>query len=100
MRAQFNQTGGSNYHLILHPNVLPAVTINVPYGQGELAYFFGGSGVIFAIIDSGWWSAQMANLQTTSDPTHLAIFLTDSVMLGSFKKTWSCCTIGFHFTRT
>src|SRR5205823_14229593 len=24
MRAQFNLTGGSGYHLILHPNVLPA----------------------------------------------------------------------------
>lgn len=42
MRAQFNKTGGSNYHLILHPNVLPAVTINVPYNQGGLFYFFGG----------------------------------------------------------
>src|SRR6185312_10099274 len=34
MRAQFNQTGGSPYHVILHPNVLPPVTINVPSNQG------------------------------------------------------------------
>ena len=32
MRSQFN-TGG-DYHLILHPNILPAVTINVPSNQG------------------------------------------------------------------
>src|SRR5262249_16392487 len=32
MRAQFNTYG--SYHLRLHPNVLPAVTINVPSNQG------------------------------------------------------------------
>src|SRR5437016_12170535 len=31
MRAQFNQAGASSYHVRLHPNVMPAVTINVPY---------------------------------------------------------------------
>jgi hypothetical protein len=36
MRAQFNQIGASNYHLLLHPNVLPAVTINIPSNQGTL----------------------------------------------------------------
>ena len=36
MRAQFNQTGVSPYHVILHPNVLPAVTIDVPQNQGVL----------------------------------------------------------------
>lgn len=31
MRAQFDQVGAGNpYHLVLHPNVLPAVTLDVP----------------------------------------------------------------------
>ena len=37
MRAQFNKTGSSTYHVRLHANVLPAVTINVPQNQGVLA---------------------------------------------------------------
>ena len=36
MRAQFNQTGRSGYHVILHPNVLPSVTIDVPSTKGTL----------------------------------------------------------------
>ena len=46
MRAQFNKTGSSSYHLRLHPNVLPPVTINVPSNQGTLLQ--SGRGVIFA----------------------------------------------------
>ena len=37
MRAQFNKVGASPYHVILHPNVLPAVTIDVPRNQGSSA---------------------------------------------------------------
>src|SRR5579885_2083297 len=51
MRAQFNQTGPSNYHVRLVPHVLPAVTINVPQNQGTLRQ--SGRGVIFADIDIG-----------------------------------------------
>jgi hypothetical protein len=35
MRAQFNQTGVSNYHFKLQPNVLPSVTIDVPAVKGS-----------------------------------------------------------------
>src|SRR5437016_2394730 len=49
MRAQFNQTGTSSYHVRLHPNVMPAVTINVPNNQGVLLQ--SGRGVIFADIN-------------------------------------------------
>src|SRR5256885_11948266 len=52
MRAQFNKTGTSNYHLILHPNVLAPVTINVPSNQGVLLQ--SGRGVIFADINISW----------------------------------------------
>ncbi|HYL45013.1 MAG TPA: hypothetical protein VEU97_16650 [Ktedonobacteraceae bacterium] len=97
MRAQFNQTGSSNYHLILHPNVLPTVTINVPSNQGVLLQ--SGRGVIFADISISWWSAQIQNLESTADPTHLPIYLTNNVLLHVGSNIFNCCVIGFHGTR-
>jgi hypothetical protein len=97
MRAQFNKTGTSPYHLILHPNILPPVTINVPQNQGTLLQ--SGRGVVFADIDIGWWSAQIQNLETKADPTHLALYLTDSVLLFEGKNVLNCCVIGYHGTR-
>jgi hypothetical protein len=98
MRAQFNKTGsGSNYHLILHPNVLPAVTIDVPNNQGVLLQ--SGRGVVFADVSISWWAAQIQNLETQSDPTHLPIFLTNNVLLHIGQNVLNCCVIGFHGTR-
>ena len=97
MRSQFNKTGASNYHLILHPNVLPAVTINVPSNQGVLLE--SGRGVIFADVNIVWWSTQIQNLETQADPTHLPIFLTNDVLLYEGKNVLNCCVIGFHGTR-
>jgi len=97
MRAQFNKTGSSTYHLILHPNVLPAVTINVPQNQGVLLQ--SGRGVIFADISITWWSAQIQNLETSADPTHLPIYLTNNVLLHTGQNVLNCCVIGFHGTR-
>jgi hypothetical protein len=97
MRAQFNQTGASGYHLILHPNTLPAVTINVPSNQGTLLQ--SGRGVVFADINISWWSAQIQNLETTADPTHLPIYLTNNVLLHIGSNIFNCCVIGYHGTR-
>ncbi|HEX6543561.1 MAG TPA: hypothetical protein VF040_17515, partial [Ktedonobacterales bacterium] len=98
MRAQFNQTGASStYHLILHPNVLPAVTINVPQNQGTLLQ--SGRGVVFADINISWWSSQIQNLESTADATHLPIYLTDNVLLHIGKNIFNCCVIGYHGTR-
>jgi hypothetical protein len=96
MRAQFNQTGASGYHLILHPNVLPAVTIDIPRNLGTL--LISGRGVVFADVDIIWWSAQIHNLETQADPTHLAIYLTDNVLLYTGKSVFNCCVLGFHGT--
>jgi hypothetical protein len=96
MRAQFNQTGSSSYHLRLNPHVMPAVTINVPSNQGTLLE--SGRGVVFASVDIGWWSAQVKNLETKADPTHLPIYLTDDVMLFLGKDPTNCCVIGYHGT--
>jgi hypothetical protein len=98
MRAQFNQTGmNSKYHLILHPNILPAVTIDVPRNQGTLLQ--SGRGVVFADIDITWWSSQIEQLETSADPTHLPIYLTDNVMLYTGHNVLNCCVIGYHGTR-
>jgi hypothetical protein len=97
MRAQFNKTGGSNYHLRLHPNVLPPVTINVPQNQGVLLQ--SGRGTIFADVNISWWAAQIQNLETTANPTHLPLYLTDSVLLHIGQDVTNCCVIGFHGTR-
>ncbi len=97
MRAQFNKTGAaSNYHVILHPNVLPPVTINVPQNQGTLLE--SGRGVIFADINISWWSAQIAALETKADATHLPVYLTKDVLLHIGQNVFNCCVIGYHGT--
>ncbi len=93
-RIQFNKTGSSTYHLRLHPNVLPAVTINVPANQGTLLQ--SGRGVIFADVNYKWWSSQIKNLTTKADPTHLPIYLTSDVLLHIGPDIFNCCVIGFH----
>jgi len=97
MRAQFNKTGTSNYHLHLNPHQLPPVVINVPANQGTL--LVSGRGVVFADVDIGWWSAQINNLETKADATHLPVFLTNNVLLFEGKNVLNCCVIGYHGTR-
>jgi hypothetical protein len=97
MRAQFNMTGSSPYHLILQPNVQPTVTIDVPKSQGTLLQ--SGRGVIFADVNVNWWAAQIANLESSADPTHLPIYLTNNVLLFSGDNFFNCCIIGFHGTK-
>jgi len=97
MRAQFNKTGNSSYHLILHPNILPTVTINVPSNQGTLLQ--SGRGVIFADVNISWWAAQIQQLETSADPTHLPLYLTNNVLLHIGQDIFNCCVIGFHGTK-
>ena len=99
MRAQFNQTGASSYHLELSPNVMTPVTIDVPQNQGMVLK--SGRGVVFAAVNMSWWIAQIQHLLTGADPAHLALYLTDDTLLyqqqgGSFL----CCTPGYHGERS
>ena len=94
MRAQFNKTGSSTYHLKLHANVLPAVTINVPSNQGTL--LMSGRGVVFADINITWWATRIQTLQAQADPTHLPIYTTKDVLLHIGPNVLNCCVIGFH----
>lgn len=91
MRAQFNQTGTSSYHLRLDPQVQPAETIDVPSNHGHLAQ--SARGVVFAIVDVHWWATRIQNLQVKADPTHLPIYTTDKVLLNDGTR---CCVVGFH----
>jgi len=97
MRAQFNKTGSSSYHVQLNPVVHPAVTINVPPGRGTLLR--SGRGVIFADVNITWWSTVIQNLNNSlayADPTHLPIYLSNSVLNYIGKDVTNCCVIGFH----
>ena len=97
MRAQFAKTGASStYHVLLHPNVLPPVTIDVPKNQGTL--IASGRGVVGADIDVAWWSSHIKSLETKADPTHLALFLTNQVVLYDDNDPTHCCAVGFHGT--
>jgi hypothetical protein len=96
MRAQFDRTGASPYHLRLHANVLPAVTVTVPQNQGTLLQ--SGRGVPIAAIDYGWWSSQINNLESTADPTHLPLYLTDDVLLYTGNDISTTGVIGYHGT--
>jgi hypothetical protein len=55
--------------------------------------------VIFADINISWWSSQIDNLEQSADPTHLPIYLTNSVMLYEGHDVSNCCVIGYHGTR-
>jgi hypothetical protein len=94
MRAQFNETGASTYHVRLHANVMPTYTINVPNNQGTLLQ--SGRGVIFASVGIGWWASQIKNLENSANSTHLPIYLTNNVLLHIGTNPLNCCVIGFH----
>ncbi|HZQ49252.1 MAG TPA: hypothetical protein VFB69_02990 [Candidatus Dormibacteraeota bacterium] len=94
MRAQFNQTGSSPYHLTLTPHVMPALTINVPNGNGVLTQ--SGRGVVFAKVQAEWWGSRIQNLMQSSDTHHLPLFWTSNVLLYIGSNLANCCIIGFH----
>jgi len=97
MRAQFNETGGSSYHLILNPIVHPPVTIVVPGNKGVLLQ--SGRQVIFADVNIQWWATRIQNLNTSlsyTDPTHLSLYLTSDVVNFIGSDPLNCCVIGFH----
>jgi hypothetical protein len=94
MRAQFNKTGASGYHLRLHTNIKPTVTLNVPNGAGVLLQ--SGRGVVFADVNITWWGSRIQNLMQSADPTHLPLYLTNNVLLHIGSDVTNCCVIGFH----
>jgi len=97
MRAQFNKTGSSSYHLRLNPVVHDAITIVVPPGRGTVIQ--SPNGDHGAAIDDQWWSTQIKNLNGSLgyvDPTHLPLYLTHDVLLFFDHSLFNCCIVGFH----
>jgi hypothetical protein len=94
MRAQFNKTGDSGYHLRLNPVVQPTLTLDVPNGGGTLLK--SGRGVIFASVSIDWWGSRIQNLMQSADPTHLPLYLTNNILLHIGPNPLKCCVIGFH----
>ena len=96
MRSQFNKVG-TGYHVLLgQPTVHPTVTLKVPQGKGSA--FVSGRGIVYGLVDGGWFATQMMNIMGSNqiDSTHLPIVLTDNVMLFDAKTGGNCCTIGYH----
>ena len=96
MRAEFNQTGSSSYHLRLNPAVHDPITIVVPSGKSFVLP--SPNGVLGAAIDYQWWMAQLQTLNGNLayiDPTHLPLYLTKDVLL-TYGKPLNCCIAGFH----
>jgi hypothetical protein len=101
MRAQFNKTGSSPYHLRLSPVTHDAITIVVPKGKATLLQ--SGRGVIFADVSIQWWNTRIKNLIGSLgyvDPTNLPVFLTNNVVNFQGTNPLNCCVIGFHGTVT
>jgi hypothetical protein len=97
MRAQFNKTGSSSYHLRLIPIVHDAITIVVPNGQGTVMQSV--RGVHFGDLKLQWWETRIQNLNTSLDyvdPTRLPIYLTKDVVNYHGNDPSSCCVGGFH----
>ena len=97
MRAQFNKTGSSSYHLRLAPTVHDPITIVVPGNKGTLLQ--SGRGVVFASVNIQWWATRIQQLDSTLgyvEPTHLPLYLTNKVLLHIGTDPTNCCVIGFH----
>jgi hypothetical protein len=97
MRAQFNKTSSSSYHLGLNPVAHDAITIVVPQGVGTVLQT--GRGVHLGDVSLQWWTTRIQNLDASLeyvDPTHLPIYLTKNVVLYSGNNPFDCCTFGFH----
>ena len=93
--------GGTDYHTILAPHVLPAVTVNLPGKQG-LAGRFGGTCGPLAIVDFNVMLRQVFNKLLESEGANLdsskfPIFLFyNTVMATNSSGGSNCCILGFH----
>jgi len=93
--------GGTPYHTILNPHVLPAVVVNLPGKQG-LAGSFGGACGPLAIVDFEVMKQQIFNKLLASesaniDSSKFPIFLFyNTVMATNSAGGSNCCILGFH----
>jgi len=101
-RANFWQfVGGTGYHTILTPHVLPAVTVNLPGKQGLAGSFFGSCGplaivnfdVMLRQVFNKLLAAEGANIDSSKFPIFLFY---NTVMATNSAGGSNCCILGFH----
>ncbi|HLW71505.1 MAG TPA: hypothetical protein VKS22_12885 [Candidatus Binataceae bacterium] len=101
-------TTGNSYHTMLSPvTTLPAVTVNIPAGQGatyNAATMFGGCGNI-GVMDNNTFDGILQNTVLPSlkssgvGPTTLPLFLVYNVVQGVAGDSIgpsNCCILGYH----
>lgn len=93
--------GGTGYHTLLNPHVLPAVTVNLP-GKLGLAGRFGKSCGPLAIVNFDVMRRQIFNKLLADEGANLdsskfPIFLFyNTVMAANSAGGSNCCILGFH----
>lgn len=97
-RAQFFHTMAPDWHTLLaSPELLKPVTLVVPHGMGRV-YRNRSLGVMFAVVDTGFFLSQLNTIVQLENlrPDALALVLTKNVFLATTSDTKQCCVLGFH----
>lgn len=97
-RAQFFRIMGQDWHTLLQPpQVLRPVVIEVPRGLAKV-YRNSSTGVVFALVDTGFFISHLNTLVQLEDlrADALTLILTANVFLAPKADVKQCCVLGFH----
>jgi len=101
-RANFwSVVGGTSYHTLLNPHVLPPVVVNLPGKQGLAVTFQGDCGplaiVNFDVMKQQVFNKLLATEGSDIDSSKFPIFLFyNTVMAPNPGNLSHCCILGFH----
>lgn len=93
--------GGTSYHTILRPHLLPPVVVNLPGKQGLAGSFGGACGplaiVNFTVMKQQIFNKLLAFESANIDSSKFPIFLFyNTVMAANSAGGSKCCILGFH----
>jgi chitinase len=97
-RAQFFRIMGQDWHTLLQPpQVLKPVVIEVPRGLAKV-YRNPSTGVVFALVDTGFFISHLNTLVQLEDvrADALTLILTANIFLAPKAEVRQCCVLGFH----
>jgi hypothetical protein len=97
-RAQFFHSMGPDWHtMLLPPQLLKGVTIEVPRGLAKV-YRNSSSGVVYAVVDTDFFISHLNTIVQLEDlrPDTLLLILTTNVFLAPKADVKQCCVLGFH----
>lgn len=85
-----------DYHLTLSPTVLPAQTLTVPSGSGQIINSGNAQGLILA--DINWFDQQIQGLTASLGipPGALPLYIITNSYLAQGNSVSSCCIGGYH----